>query len=102
LPHVQELYEALKERAEFEVLTLNIDEDLGLVQPYIDEREFTFPVLPAYGYVSSVSGSLGTGIPQNWIVDGKGAWRWRQIGYNPDNKDWLGEMLRKLEATAKD
>ena len=102
LPHVQKLYEALKERAEFEVLTLNIDEDLGLVQPYIDEREFTFPVLPAYGYVSSVSGSLGTGIPQNWIVDGKGAWRWRQIGYNPDNKDWLGEMLRKLEATAKD
>lgn len=101
LPHVQTLYEKLKDQPQFEVLTLNMDQELGLVEPYLDEKEFTFPVLPAYVYVNSVVDSLGIGIPQNWIIDGKGIWRWQQIGYDPTTKDWVGDMLRKLDAAAE-
>jgi hypothetical protein len=37
------------------------------------------------------------GIPQNWIVDTKGNWRWTQIGFGAES-DWSGTMIQKLES----
>src|SRR5208283_217665 len=48
LPRLQNFYEKVKGRSDVQVLTFNIDEDLGLVAPYLKDKGYTFPVLPAY------------------------------------------------------
>jgi thiol-disulfide isomerase/thioredoxin len=98
LPHLEELYKKVKDRADVQILTFNLDEDLGLVEPYMKDKGYTFPVLPAY---SLVMGMLdGFGIPQNWIVDPQGKWRWTQIGFGAE-PDWGGDMIQRLEQVKK-
>ena len=98
IPRLEELYKKVKDRADVQILTFNLDEDLGLVEPYMKDKGYTFPVLPAY---SLVMGMLdGFGIPQNWIVDPQGKWRWTQIGFGAE-PDWGGEMIQRLEQVKK-
>ncbi len=95
LPHLEKLYEKLKERADLQILTLTIDEDLGAVAPYMKEKGYTFPVLPAAGFVTGLLDIVG--IPQNWILDAKGVWRWTGAPGVPD-AEWEDAMLRQLES----
>jgi thiol-disulfide isomerase/thioredoxin len=94
LPHIQKLYDRLRDSADLLVLTLNIDEDLGAVEPYLKEKGYGFPVLPAYGFVSNVVDS-SIGIPQTWIVDSKGQWQWTQVGFGAVT-DWEETVTNKL------
>jgi thiol-disulfide isomerase/thioredoxin len=98
LPHFQKLYEKVKDRADFQILTFNIDEDLGLVEPFMKEKGYTFPVLPAYSLVFNLLD--GFGIPQNWVVDPRGMWRWTQIGFG-GAPDWADDMIQRLESVKK-
>jgi thiol-disulfide isomerase/thioredoxin len=95
LPHLQKFYEKVKDRSDIQVLTFNLDEDLGLVAPYMKEKGYTFPVLPA---VSTVVTLLdGFAIPQNWLIDPEGVWRWKQIGYGGViDADFERDMLARL------
>jgi thiol-disulfide isomerase/thioredoxin len=95
LPHLQKFYEKVKDRSDIQVLTFNLDDDLGLVAPYMKEKGYTFPVLPA---VSTVVTLLdGFAIPQNWLIDPEGVWRWKQIGYGgASDGDFEQEMLARL------
>lgn len=96
LPHIQKLYNQWKDSTDLLVLTLNIDEDLGGVEPYLKEKGYGFPVLPAYAFVSNVLDS-SIAIPQTWIVDSKGQWQWTQMGFGPvDN--WEEAITNKLKA----
>jgi thiol-disulfide isomerase/thioredoxin len=95
LPQLQKLYEQAKGRSDIQVLTFNIDEDLGLVEPFMKEKGYTFPVVPAYSYVVNLLD--GYAIPQNWLLDSKGEWTWTQIGYGSDDA-WVTDMLAKLDA----
>jgi thiol-disulfide isomerase/thioredoxin len=98
LPHLEELYKKVKDRADLQILTFNLDENLGLVEPYMKDKGYTFPVLPAF---SMVMGMLdGVGIPQNWIVDPQGKWRWTQIGFGAE-PDWVGDMIERLARVKK-
>jgi thiol-disulfide isomerase/thioredoxin len=95
LPYLQKFYEKVKDRPDIQVLTFNLDEDLGLVAPYLKEKSYTFPVLPAYSIVVSLLD--GFAIPQNWIIDPKGTWRWTQIGYGGGtDADFSKDMLERL------
>jgi thiol-disulfide isomerase/thioredoxin len=97
LPSLQKFYEKVKDRSDIQVLTFNLDEDLGLVAPYLKDKAYTFPVLPAYSVVVSLLD--GFAIPQNWIVDPNGTWRWSQMGYGSEtDADFQQEMLQKLES----
>ena len=98
LPHFQKLYEKVKDRPDFQILTFNIDEDLGLVEPFVKEKGYTFPVLPAYSLVVNLLD--GYSIPQNWVVDPAGAWRWTQIGFD-GAPDWIESMIQRLESVKK-
>lgn len=98
LPHFQKLYEKVKDRADFQILTFNIDEDLGLVEPFMKEKGYTFPVLPAYSLVVNLLD--GFAIPQNWVVDPRGMWRWTQIGFSAA-PDWADDMIQRLESVKK-
>lgn len=98
LPHLQKLYETVKDRPGLQILTLNIDEDLGLVEPFMKEKGYTFPVMPAFSYVTTLLD--GFAIPQNWIIDPKGVWRWTQIGYGGE-PDWIDVMIQRMEMVKK-
>jgi thiol-disulfide isomerase/thioredoxin len=97
LPHLQMFYEKVKTRPDLQVLTFDLDEDLGLVAPYLKEKGYTFPVLPAYS--TAVNLLDGFAIPQNWIVDRQGVWRWTQIGYGGGaDEDFEQDMLARVES----
>jgi thiol-disulfide isomerase/thioredoxin len=98
LPHLQKLYETVKDRPGLQILTFNIDEDLGLVEPFMKEKGYTFPVMPAFSLVTTLLD--GFAIPQNWIVDPKGVWRWTQIGYGGE-PDWSDVMIQRMEMVKK-
>jgi len=95
LPKLEQLYKNTRDRADLQILTFNIDQDLGLVAPFVRDKGFTFPVLPAYALVNSVVDEIA--IPQNWILDSKGSWRLTQLGFGGET-DWGGEMLKKMES----
>jgi thiol-disulfide isomerase/thioredoxin len=95
LPQLQKLYEQTKGRSDLQILTLNIDEDPGLIEPFMKEKGYTFPVVPAYSYVVNLLD--GYAIPQNWVLDAKGQWDWTQVGYGSDDA-WVKDMLAKLDA----
>jgi thiol-disulfide isomerase/thioredoxin len=97
LPSLQKFYEKVKNRPDIQVLTFNIDEDLGLVDPYLKDKGYTFPVLPAFSVVVSLLD--GFAIPQNWLVDPKGTWRWTQIAYGGGtDADFEKDLLQKLDS----
>ena len=95
LPKLEKLYEKVKDRSDLQILTLTIDEDLGAVAPFMKEKGYTFPVLPAYSFVIGLLDLVG--IPQNWIVDTKGEWRWTG-GPNVPDAEWQDAMLKQLES----
>ena len=95
LPNLEKLYRKVKDRSDVQILTLNIDEDLGAVAPFMHEKDYTFPVLPADTFVTGLLDLVG--IPQNWIVDAKGVWRWTGAPGVPDAQ-WEAAMLKQLES----
>jgi thiol-disulfide isomerase/thioredoxin len=96
LPRLQHLYEQLHGRSDIQVLALDIDEDTGQVAPYVKDRGYTFPVIPAYALVNDAL-DWYVPIPQNWIIDSNGKWLWTQFGFDPVD-DWAQVMTRKLES----
>ena len=98
LPNLQKLYEQIKGRSDMQILSFDLDEDLGLVAPFLRDKGYTFPVLPAYSLVNNLQVGIGNdGIPQNWLVDPKGNWIWTQMGYGAED-NWGQVMLQKLES----
>ena len=101
LPKLQKLYVQVKGRSDVQILTFDLDEDVGLVAPFVKDRGYTFPVLPAYSLMNSMQvGVMYDGIPQNWVVDPKGNWVWTQMGYGGED-NWGQVMLQKLESTER-
>lgn len=96
LPHLQMLYEKTKDRPDVQVISFNVDEDLGLGDPYMKEQGYTFPALTAFGLVRGMFD--GYGIPQNWLVDPKGNWIATQSGFDSTDTDWVSSMLKRLDA----
>ncbi len=95
LPLLQKLYDQVKNRSDIAILTLNLDEDPGLIEPFMKEKGYTFPVLLAYSFLSNKLDV--NSIPRNWLVDANGKWQWEQIGFNSGEADWGKSMLAKLE-----
>jgi len=97
LPQLEKFYEAQKGRSDIQILTFDIDEDLGVVEPFVKEKGWTFPVLPAYSTVVSLLD--GFAIPQTWLVDTHGVWQWKQIGFSGgSDADFSKEMMDRINA----
>ena len=71
-----------------------MDENPGLIEPFLKEHQLNLTVLPAYGYVTETL--KVNGIPQNWIVDGGGVVRLKGIGYDSTEK-WEAGMTVAIE-----
>lgn len=80
---------------------MDIDQNPGLIQPFMTQNKFTFTVLPAYNYASDQLKVMG--IPQNWVIDPAGVVRLKGIGYDA-NGDWqkgIASALQKFSPQPK-
>ncbi len=96
LPHVQKLYEQMKDRKDVLVLTLNIDSDVGVVEPFVKEKKYGFPVIPACSYAIDMMGGM-ISIPRNWLVGSDGVMRMEQVGFDGDGDDWMKKATEAIE-----
>jgi thiol-disulfide isomerase/thioredoxin len=94
-PLVQELYEKSRERSDIQVITLNIDSEKNLVEPFLKKNNFSFPSLFATSFMEKFAGSVS--IPMTWIVDSTGAIRNETLGFSSSNTDWVAQTLKRIE-----
>jgi len=71
-----------------------LDENPGLIEPFMKEHQLSFTVVPAYSYVWDTLKVFG--IPQNWIVDSRGVVKLKGIGYDSTEK-WETGMAEAIE-----
>ena len=95
LPYLQKLFNKVRERKDLVVITLNTDDNPGLILPFLTENKYTFPVLPASGYVAKLVPELS--IPRNWIVDADGVLKMERIGFGNGDDKWVDEMVGVME-----
>ncbi len=91
---MQKLMEQYKNRPDVQFLTLNMDENPGLIEPFMNQHKLTLNVLPAFNYVETTL--KVTGIPQNWVVDSSSVVRLKGIGYDSTEK-WEKGMAEAIE-----
>jgi thiol-disulfide isomerase/thioredoxin len=94
LPYVQKLREQLKDRKDVVVITLNTDEDVGQVEPFMKENKFTFPVLLGQAYADSQGINS---IPRNWVVSLDGKLLFEGIGFGDEGEEWLKRAIQLIE-----
>ena len=94
LPFVQKLRERLKDRKDVVVLTLNIDEEVGLVEPFMKKNKYTFPVLLGQSYADAQGVNS---IPRNWVVAVDGKVVFEGIGFGEDGEEWLKKAADAIE-----
>jgi thiol-disulfide isomerase/thioredoxin len=98
---LQALHDKTKDRPDIQVISFNIDEDVGRIEPYLKQHGYTFPVLIAHSYVRGrLLDDRSDAVPQNWLIGPKGRWISTQLGFDIKDRLWVESMLRKLEAAA--
>ena len=96
LPLLQKLYDRIKDRTDIAVVTLNTDDNPGLIDPFMKENNYSFPVLPARDYVDTIVPSLS--IPRNWIINKEGILKSAAVGFSKAAGDsWIDKQLKSLE-----
>jgi len=95
LPCVQKLYDKIKAREDVQVITLNADDNIGLVEPFLTENKYAFPVLTAKSFVDGFVGPIG--IPTNWISDRNGSIRLEALGFGGNGEEWIKNTLEQVE-----
>ena len=100
MPRLQKLIDEYKNRSDVQFLSFNMDENPGLIAPFLKEHQLAFSVIPAYSYVRETLKVLG--IPQNWIADANGVVLLKGLGYDATEKWVTGmkEAIEKVQAAA--
>jgi len=91
---LQKLIGQYRSRHDVQFLTLNNDDNPGIIEPFLKEHQLNFTVLPASSYVNDTLKVVG--IPQDWIVDSKGVVRLKGLGYDRSEK-WETRMKKAIE-----
>ncbi len=94
LPYVERLHEQMKDKKDVLILTFNIDDEVGMVEPFMKENKYTFTVILGPEYASSQE---VYGIPRNWIVGPGGAIRFDGIGFGGDVEGFLKKAIAAIE-----
>jgi hypothetical protein len=84
---------------DIQVITLNIDQDAALVEPFLKQNKYTFPVLLAKPFVDGFAGPIG--IPTTWISDAGGSIRLEVLGFSGDSEEWQQETLAQMQRVGK-
>ncbi len=99
LPYVEKLRAQLKDRKDVVILTLNVDEEVGAVEPFMKENKYTFPVLLGQAYADTQGVNS---IPRNWVVAVDGKVMFEGIGFGSDGEEWMkkaAEVIEKVKGT---
>ena len=77
-----------------------MDENPGLVAPFLKEHQLALTVIPAYGYVMQTLKVMA--IPADWIVDAKGVVCLKGFGYDSTEKWATGikDAIEKVQTAA--
>jgi thiol-disulfide isomerase/thioredoxin len=99
LPFVQRLHERLKDRPDVTLLTLNVDDNPGLVGPFVESRGYRFPSLQGTDWF--FRNRWSPSIPQSWLIDRGGIIRYEQGSFDVGvGETWLADVLEKVERLA--
>ena len=94
LPYVEKLRAQMKDRKDVVILTLNIDDEVGLVEPFMKENNYTFPVLLGQAYAETQGVNS---IPRNWVVAVNGKLMFEGIGFGNDGEQWMKHAAEVIE-----
>ena len=86
MPSMQRVYDKFKDRG-LEMLTISVDKDQSLIQPFLDEYKLTFPVLLDPEETTAKQMYKTTGVPETFIVNKQGIIVHKAIG----PRDWSTE-----------
>lgn len=98
LPYIQKLYDRLKGRSDLQVLTINVDDNPALIEGYLKETNFTFPILPAKDLAEKIFPVIM--LPQTWIVDAQG--RRSEEQWVGGSDDWVERTITQMERVRGD
>ena len=99
MPHLQKLHEKVKDRKDVQIISFNVDDNIGILGPFVKEKKLTFPVIPARLLMDDLVPMLG--IPLNWIVDGEGVVRFESVGFGGDGDRWIEELMQTIDKVSK-
>jgi len=99
LPGVQKVYDAVKSRSDVQAISLSVDENPAIVERFMKERKFYFPVLVSKSYLEHVLPELMLG--QTWLIDQSASIRLRRPNVPYMEQTWVNEMLDKLNHPPK-
>jgi hypothetical protein len=94
LPHLQKLYDRVKDRKDIQIVTFSIDDNIAAIAPFMKENKYTFPVVQAHLLMHDLMPTIT--IPLNWFVDANGVVRFERVGFGDLGK-WVDETLEQLE-----
>ncbi len=94
MPSMEKLYQRFKDHG-FEMLTISVDKDQSLIEPFMKKYNLTFPVLLDPESVVAKKNYKTTGVPETFIVNQEGLIVYKKIG--PD--DWATDEM--IESFAK-
>lgn len=86
MPSMEKLYQRFKDRG-FEMLTISVDKDRSLIEPFMQEYALTFPVLLDPDSQVAKRKYKTTGVPETFIVNREGIIVHKAIG----PRDWATE-----------
>jgi hypothetical protein len=95
LPHLQKLCEKVKDRNDIQIISFNVDDNIGILGPFIKEKGLTFPVIPASRLMKDLVPMLG--IPLNWIVDSDGTVRFESVGFGGNGDKWAEQLMAAID-----
>ncbi len=97
LPHFQKLVDSFKENEQVVFLAISTDMAPQVVQRFVLENGYTFPVLMDKG----VAKAYGVrGIPTLFVIDKEGFIRYKHIGFN-SNVDFEEMLTREINLVLK-
>jgi hypothetical protein len=94
MPHLKKLHARLRDRKDVLVLALNVDDNLGVIEPFVNKHGIEFPVLPALEYQEKLDAFA---IPVNLVVGRDGVIRYERLGFGGDGDKWVAEALKVVD-----
>jgi peroxiredoxin len=100
MPYLAQLWERHQDEG-FQVLAINVDEDLALARAFAAEYELPFPLLRDENREISTSYRV-PGYPAHYIVDRSGRIRFSGLGFNINDVRAISQEVATLLAEALD
>ena len=100
-PYLQTVYEKFSDREDVEFYAINGDEKVWKVKPFLEENQYTIPVLWADGNIfrEGIGKGFGVrGIPTLFVIDKKGKIQFKHVGFGGDGEEFIERLSQEIEA----